>query len=260
MTGGSGSVVERSPMVLAIDTATPQVSVALGCSGGPVASIHVAGGRRHGDLVAPAIAEVCRLAQTSLPDVDAIAVDVGPGLFTGLRVGVATARALVSALGVPGVGLTSVEILAGAHRHQRRHVVAIVDARRSEVFWASFRPAAGELVQVAPAAVASPEAVAAALIALDGGALVVGDGALRYRRTFEALADIEVAGPEDAHPSASVAARLAAVRLGETDATAGSAGAGVGIEPLYLRQPDVRIGWISRPGPVVDPASLTAHG
>lgn len=229
-------------MVLAVDTATPQVSVALAGPAGPMAGIHVAGGRRHGELLAPAIAEVCRLAQRPLQSIDAVAVDVGPGLFTGLRVGIATARALVSALGVPGLGLTSVEILAAAHRHQPRPVVAVVDARRSEVFWALFRPGPGGPVQVAPAAVASPDAVVAAVGALAEGALVVGDGGWRYREAFAPLAGVEVAGPDAAHPSAAVGARLAVAR--------GTGEAAGGIEPLYLRPPDVRIGWASRPVPV----------
>ncbi|MDQ6784473.1 MAG: tRNA (adenosine(37)-N6)-threonylcarbamoyltransferase complex dimerization subunit type 1 TsaB [Actinomycetota bacterium] len=238
------------PVVLAIDTATPQVSVALGGAGGPLASIQVTGGRRHGELLAPAIAEVCRLARTPLQAIDAVAVDVGPGLFTGLRVGLATARALVSALGVPGVGLTSLEILANAHRHQRRPVVAVVDARRCEVFWAPFRPGPDGLTAEAPAAVATPETVVAALGVLGDDILVVGDGALRYRDAFAAQAGVNVAEADDAHPSATDAARMAATRLLGGNAP-GDAGAG--IEPLYLRQPDVRIGWAARPEPVPAP-------
>ena len=258
MTGRPAPAVER-PVVLAIDTATPQVSVALAGPAGPLASIHVAGGRRHGELLAPAIAEVCRIAGISLQAIDGVAVDVGPGLFTGLRVGVATARALVSALGVPGLGLTSVEILAAAHRHQPGPVVAVVDARRSEVFWAPFRPGPEGPVQGAPTAVAAPEAVVAALLASGEGALVVGDGAVRYREALSAVAGVEVAGPEHAHPSAAVAARLAVARW-SGDASAGATPeAGAGIEPLYLRPPDVRIGWASRPDPVPVP-SLDVDG
>ncbi|MDQ2725575.1 MAG: tRNA (adenosine(37)-N6)-threonylcarbamoyltransferase complex dimerization subunit type 1 TsaB, partial [Actinomycetota bacterium] len=247
LTGRPGPVAEPAPVVLAIDTATPQVSVALAGPAGPLASIHVAGGRRHGELLAPVIAEVCRLAQRPLQSIDAVAVDVGPGLFTGLRVGVATARALVSALGVPAVALTSVEILAAAHRHQPRPVVAVVDARRSEVFWALFHPTPDGPVQFAPAAVASPDTVAAAVGALAGGALVVGDGGWRYREVFAPLAGVEVAGLDDAHPSAAVAAGLAVARLSDPGGARGRAEVADGIEPLYLRPPDVRIGWASRP-------------
>lgn len=243
------AVTDQGPVVLAIDTATPQVSVALSCAQGPLASLHVAGGRRHGELLAPAIQEVCRMSQVPLGRVDVVAVDVGPGLFTGLRVGVATARALVSALGVGGMGLTSLEILAGAQHHQQRSVVAVIDARRSEVFWALFHPGPDGLVQACPAAVATPEVLAAALAGLDKGTLVVGDGALRYREVLAAVGGVDIAGPDDAHPSATVAARLSLARLSEAGGNASPApGGGDGLDPLYLRQPDVRIGWVSRAG------------
>ena len=235
-------MTEKGPVVLGIDTATPQVSVALGGPDGPMASIHVAGGRRHGELLAPAIAEVCRLAQTPLPTVDAVVVDVGPGLFTGLRVGVATARALVSALGMVGVGVTSLEVLAAAHRQAGRSVVAVIDARRSEVFWAHFRGG----VQVGPAAVATPEELARALNALDEEVLVVGDGAMRYQEMMGNGPGGELGGPDDAHPSAAVAVSLA---VAGWDPTARDS-----LEPLYLRAPDVRIGWVKR-DPVTVPAT-----
>lgn len=216
--------------VLGVDTATPQVSVALVDASGILAALQVAGGRRHGELLAPAIAEVCRLAEVELRQVGGVAADVGPGLFTGLRVGVSTARALVSALGVPGVGLTSLEILAAAHRHQRRDVVAVVDARRSQVFVARYRPTGSGLEVVDAPALATPEEAAALANPLGDDVLVVGDGALRYRQLFSG----PVAGPDDAHPSAAVAARLALGRPATP------------LAPLYLRQPDVRIGWARR--------------
>jgi tRNA A37 threonylcarbamoyladenosine modification protein TsaB len=149
---------------------------------------------------------------------------------------VSTARALVSALGVPGVGLSSLEILAGAHRHQTRDVVAVVDARRSQVFVGRYRPGPAGLVEVDAPALAEPGEAAASANPLGDGVLVVGDGALRYRELFTC----PVAGPDDAHPTATVAARLAVGRPA-TD-----------LMPLYLRQPDVRIGWTSREPVVAD--------
>ncbi len=248
----------KDPIVLAIDTATPQVSVALAGPAGPIAALAVAGGRRHGELLVPAIDTLCQMSETSLAHVSVIAVDVGPGLFTGLRVGVSTARALVSALGVRGLGLTSLEILAGAHHRESRSVVAVIDARRGEVFWARFRPGPDGLRPTAPAAVASPAALAAALAEATPGAwaergepaLVVGDGALRYGEALAGVPGVVLGGPDDAHPSAAVAARLAAARLSSlirTDwAPCPEGGGSDGLEPLYLREPDVRIGWASR--------------
>jgi tRNA threonylcarbamoyladenosine biosynthesis protein TsaB len=222
--------VSTAGPILALDTATPQVSAALVDVTGILAGLQVAGGRRHGELLAPAIAEVCRLAGVELRSVAAVAVDVGPGLFTGLRVGVSTARALVSALGVPGVGLTSLEVLAAAHPHLGRDVVAVVDARRSQVFVARYRLTGERLTELDAPALASPEEAASLANALGDDVLVVGDGALRHRHLFTGA----VAGPEAAHPSAAVAGRLA---LGRPPTL---------LAPLYLRQPDVRIGWVQR--------------
>ncbi|MDQ2729478.1 MAG: hypothetical protein M3Y91_16820, partial [Actinomycetota bacterium] len=88
--------------------------------------------------------------------------------------------------------------------------------------------------------------------------LVVGDGAVRYREVFAPVAGVEVAGADDAHPSAAVAARLAVGRLAAAVAAGSVEAAGI-IEPLYLRQPDVRIGWARRTDPVPVP-SLDVDG
>ncbi|MGH9116139.1 MAG: tRNA (adenosine(37)-N6)-threonylcarbamoyltransferase complex dimerization subunit type 1 TsaB [Acidimicrobiales bacterium] len=223
--------------ILAITTSTPQVGVALGGSDGAMASLHVHQGRRHGELVAPAIESLTRLAGIGLDRVEAVAVDVGPGLFTGLRVGVATAKALASALGVAIVACSSLEVLAAPHANSGRPVAAVVDARRGEVFWALYR--AGMVVT--EPAVASPADLAgalAAVAAVEGAAvLATGDGASRYRD--ELGAGVEVAGAGWDHPNAAVLAGMAARRpptpLGQ-------------LAPMYLRGADVRVGWAVRHG------------
>lgn len=225
--------------ILAITTSTPQVGVALGGSDGAMASLHVHQGRRHGELVAPAIESLTRLAGIGLDRVEAVAVDVGPGLFTGLRVGVATAKALASALGVPIVACSSLDVLAAPHANSGRAVAAVVDARRGEVFWALYR---GGMAVTEPA-VASPADLAGALAAAAAGGgggpavLATGDGASRYRD--ELGAGVEVAGAGWDHPNAAVLAGMAAGRpptpLGQ-------------LAPMYLRGADVRVGWAVRHG------------
>ena len=140
---------------------------------------------------------MCALSGCTLADVDALAVDVGPGLFTGLRVGVATAKALGQALGLDVLGVTSLDILAAGARDRAGRtgppaVVAVVDARRREVFAAAYtfadRPA-GAAGDVDPADGRDDRAEAlsprragglARDLAADGPVLVVGDGAVRY--------------------------------------------------------------------------------
>jgi tRNA threonylcarbamoyladenosine biosynthesis protein TsaB len=232
-------------MLLAVDTATPQVGVALWGDDGLLASSRALEGRRHGEILAPAIQAMVAGVGAAMGDLTAIAVDVGPGLFTGLRVGVATAKALASALAVPAVGLTSLEVVAHPHRRQTALVATVIDARRHEVFRALYRPEGGRLVPVAEPAVATPADLAAELAGPGraGGVLVVGDGGRRYADVL-AGPGIEIGGSAEAHPDAAVLAELAAVRV-----AAGLVTDADGLRPFYLRDADVRIGWARHDDP-----------
>src|SRR5918997_3270407 len=99
-------------LILGIDTATPQVGCAIGGHEGVLASFSSARDRRHAETLVPAIDFVRRAARVELSDIGAIAVDNGPGLFTGLRVGVSTAKAMASALRIPVVGVPSLDLVA----------------------------------------------------------------------------------------------------------------------------------------------------
>jgi tRNA threonylcarbamoyladenosine biosynthesis protein TsaB len=224
-------------ITLAIDTATPQVGVALRNDEGPMVAVHITDGRRHGEVLAPAIEAACRMAGVALGDVGLIAADVGPGLFTGLRVGLATAQALASALGVPAFGATSTEVLAAAQADAGRPVAAVVDIRRGEVAWALYEPVAGAMVEVRPPERALPAELGQVLAGLGGSVLAVGDGALRYAAE---LGKVAIGGVLAGHPSAAVLAELAAARAGEAGRPAVATGA---LTPRYLRDADVRIGW-----------------
>jgi tRNA threonylcarbamoyladenosine biosynthesis protein TsaB len=251
--------------LLAIESATDMVGVALvHDDGGSAERIHV-GGRAHAELLAPAIEEVCAVSGCTVADVDTIAVDVGPGLFTGLRVGVATAKALAQALGIGVVAVTSLDVLASAAagRASRPHpVVSVVDARRGEVFAASYRfeqpeesidtgaPVGGP---VDPASVRhdrlepiSPEVLSAWLAELGAGAgrvTVVGDGAVRYRQLLSGHPWIDLDLAEElAYPPPLALAALARLRL---DRGSPTVPADV-LVPEYRRPADARINWEQR--------------
>lgn len=217
---------------LAIATSTPQVSVALAGPDGPLAHLAARAGRRHGETLAPAIRSLTDLAGVPLSSLERVAVDTGPGLFTGLRVGVATAKALGAALGVQVVACSSLDLLAHPHRHLRRVVASVVDARRGEVFWALYEPVSGGMAAVTDAAVIAPDVLASELSGLRD-VLLTGDGARRYF----AGGPLEVAPQEYDHPSAAVLAGLAPGR---------AALPAEKITPTYLRGADVRIGWEQR--------------
>ena len=148
----------RWPMlILGIDTATPAVGCAIGGHEGVLASFTAARGRRHAETLVPAIDHLRRSVGIELDELGAIAVDVGPGLFTGLRVGVATAKAMASALRVPVVvGVSSLDLVAFPVRFSPRLIASVVDARRGEVFFAFYRQVPGGLQRVSEAGVGRP--------------------------------------------------------------------------------------------------------
>jgi tRNA threonylcarbamoyladenosine biosynthesis protein TsaB len=230
--------------LLAIETATRLVGCALWDDGGPIASNLLVAGQRHVEVLMPAIDELCGQAGISVGDLDGVAVDIGPGLFTGLRVGLATATTIATARSIPAVGVTSLEALAHPHRRRQGPLAAIVDARRGEVYWALFEGDGRRLKQLRAPAVAGPHDVAHEI----ANVLAVGDGAVRYREVFEA-AGSEVAGPGDMWPSPLAVAELGMERLRGEVFEGGSMPA-----PLYLRQADVRIGWDQVDGRVGAPA------
>lgn len=219
---------------LAVATATPQVSVALRGPDGLIGSLVVRAGRRHGETLAPAIESLTSLAGVTLAEIDLVAVDTGPGLFTGLRVGVATAKALGSALEVPVVSCSSLDLLAHPLRHLGRPVASVVDARRGEVFWALYEPVEEGMAAVTDPAVLPPEELTVVLSKVDG-VILTGDGARRYYAG--AGSGFDLAPPDYDHPSAAVLAEMAPTR---------PALPAEKVTPTYLRGADVRIGWEQR--------------
>ena len=228
-------------MLLAIDTATSTVSVAIGDGGAPVGSISLTGGRRHAEQLAPAIRYLCQELGVSLEQLAAVAVDVGPGLFTGLRVGVTTAKVMAQALRVPVVGVPSLDLLAYPLRHSNRLVVSVLDARRHEVFSARYRPVPGGVQRVSDYDVRSPAELVAELDAGTDELLVAGDGVAAYRDEFASLEHAELAGVDHAAPSATALVELATARVEREEFQPAR-----DLRPLYLRSSDAEINWERR--------------
>ena len=211
-------------LLLAFDTATPAVTVALHDGQRVLAESSTVDARRHGELLAPSIAEV--LAGAEPRDLTGIVVGVGPGPFTGLRVGVVTARVFGRTLGIPVHGVCTLDALARAAAGRAgQDFLAVTDARRKELYWARYS-AAGERLD--GPAVNRPDD-------LPPGLPLAGQAVSLYPALGQSI------WPE--HPSAAVLATLAAERL--------AAGQDfLPPEPLYLRRPDAQI-----PGP---PKRVTA--
>ncbi|HEX9824372.1 MAG TPA: tRNA (adenosine(37)-N6)-threonylcarbamoyltransferase complex dimerization subunit type 1 TsaB [Actinomycetota bacterium] len=229
-------------IVLAIETSTPQSSVALGSERGVMAEIGVAWGRSHSEILVPAIGHLLEWAGVERSQIGGIAVGVGPGLFTGLRVGITSARTLAQVLGIPIVAIPSLDVLAYAVRHARQRIGAVQDAKRGEVFHAFYRAVPGGLARETPYAVTPPDRLAADLEATPEDTLLVGSGALLYRRQLsEADLRIEFASPRDAFPQAAALLELAVPRFQREEYVRPDQ-----VVPLYLRKSDAEINWTQR--------------
>ncbi|WP_336049340.1 tRNA (adenosine(37)-N6)-threonylcarbamoyltransferase complex dimerization subunit type 1 TsaB [Streptomyces sp. CA2R101] len=208
-------------LLLALDTATPAVTVALHDGTRVLAESRQVDARRHGELLLPAVDRVLAEAGQKLDAVSDIVVGVGPGPYTGLRVGLVTAATFGAALGVPVHGLCSLDGLAYASGLTEPFVVA-TDARRKEVYWARYKDARTPLTEPAvdrPADIADQVA----------GVPAVGAGAVLYDTVFTGL---RREAPE--HQSAGALAALAAERLAAGEELPPP-------RPLYLRRPDAQV-------------------
>ena len=229
-------------LVVGFDTATPAVSVALHDGERVVSEALAADGRRHGELLAPMIAKVMADAGVSRADLTAVAVGVGPGPYTGLRVGVVTARVLGAVLGIPVHGVCSLDVIAAATLLARApgpEFLVATDARRKEVYWARY-DAVGQRLE-------GPSVGSAAAIPGATRLPVAGAGGQLYPEAFG-----EVTGP--AYPDARTLCAIVAGQFGEqagplSPAVTSPAAPLLAVpllaaEPLYLRRPDAR-----EPGP-----------
>jgi tRNA threonylcarbamoyladenosine biosynthesis protein TsaB len=231
--------------ILAFDTATPATTVALSGVGDVVFTARhdpMPGERPgHATRLLPLVARVLERAGVGWDGVDRIAVGVGPGTFTGLRIGIATARALARARSVPLIGVSTLQSLALARPHPDAvpagldAVLAVLDARRGEVFAAGWRlDEAGEFdnALVRPRALA-PEALAELVTPLGPTTLAIGDGAIAFREALEHSGSFI---PEDDSPLHKVTA-MNHCRL--ADRLEG--GVPDEVRPDYLRAPDAEI-------------------
>ncbi|HUQ63269.1 MAG TPA: tRNA (adenosine(37)-N6)-threonylcarbamoyltransferase complex dimerization subunit type 1 TsaB [Acidimicrobiales bacterium] len=228
-------------LILGVETATGQVGCAIGRHDGVIGSFRAVRERRHVETLVPAIEFTCRQAGVELRDLAAVAVDIGPGLFSGLRVGVATAKALALALRIPVLGVSSLDLLAFPVRHTNRLIVPAIDARRGEIFYAFYRQVPGGVQRLTDYQVGSPDDLASELIASGEDSLLVGDGPQRYPDLLTATTGIEAGGPFTAYPSAAALVELAhPLAMREEFVQSWE------LEPLYLRKTDAEINWERR--------------
>lgn len=246
-------------IVLTIDTATDVVAVAVASGADVLAAGEVRSERRHAEELTPMIDFVRRRADVSFRDLDAIAVDVGPGMFTGMRVGIAAAKSIAYTLDIPTIAVCSLDALAadvgidGFDRGADRSddvVVSVLDARRREVYWAMYRPAdapGGNHRRVLDPQVGSRDDLVASIRDRGQHVTVLGDWARQHADDLvEELAASSlrctVVRDHPGVPRVNAVARLAAVAALHEQWCEPAA-----LQAMYLRSPDVTISWETRP-------------
>ena len=226
-------------LILGIETSTPQASVAIGSEQGVVAGALVSRGATINEFLLPAIRFCLDQSGIGFRNLGGVAVSLGPGLYTGMRVGVSTAKALAQTLSVPIVGMASLDLLAYRVRHSPKTICAVLDARRNEVFDAFYRPSPGGIQRMTEYRVERPERLAVGIGSRAEEVLLVGNGMLCYRNVFEDLDSMaELGTMDDAFPDARSLVELALPRMFREDYDSLDR-----IKPLYLRRSARRIQW-----------------
>ena len=229
-------------LVLGIETSTPQTTVALGSEQGILAATLLSGERANHEVVVPEIEHLMARMDIRLPSIAGVAVGLGPGLFTGMRVGIAAAKTLAQVLGVPIAGLASLDVVAFSVRYSRRLICACIDAKRGEVFHAFYLPVPGGVARQTEFEVGPPARLTAELQARSQDILLVGGGALVYRRELEEAGNhVEFASAAYSFPAATALVELAVPRFRREDFDRL-----YDLKPIYVRKSDAEINWDKR--------------
>lgn len=212
--------------VLGIDTATAIASVGAVTADATVERQQPMAGS-HARTLLPLIDDVLSAAGIGLRDLDLLAVSIGPGSFTGLRIGLAVVKGLALAAEIPLVGVPTLRAYALSVGERSEAVWPVLDARKGEVYAAGYRWFGGELAEVAAPAAVAPATLAARL---QGPCLLVGDGVDAYADRWTALPGIAQRRLIEQPPSGGVVARLGR----DLFAAAGAADLAA-LEPRYCR-------------------------
>jgi tRNA threonylcarbamoyladenosine biosynthesis protein TsaB len=222
--------------LLAIETATPGSSVAVVEDRHTLAAASRIDRVGHAGFLVPAIDFCFDQVGWSPIDLDAVVVDIGPGLYTGIRVGLSTAQGLAAAFGIPIIPTVSVDALALEAKTGHRMIWAVIDARRGEFAVARYRPVPGGVVRQSITELMDPEELRAALESTADDSLVVGDSAELPEGFFRGMHHVKIAKPR--YPYAVALAEIGAGKYERDDFPPSE-----DIRPLYMREPDVTINW-----------------
>ena len=222
-------------LVLGVETSTMQGGVALVGSSGLVSEYTLNIAVTHSERLLSTIDRMLRDAGTDLAALEGIAVSIGPGSFTGLRIGLSTVKGLAYATGLPVVGVATLEALAWAVPFTGRQICPVLDARKREVYAAIFQYESGGLQTLMPDSALTPEALCKRI---RRSTLFLGDGLGTYGDLFRRLLGDKMLVP----PLASRGARPACVaELGRQRLLLGERDATDTLVPRYLRPSEAEL-------------------
>jgi tRNA threonylcarbamoyladenosine biosynthesis protein TsaB len=221
--------------ILAVDTATTSCSVAVVNHTSICAELTTHKKQTHSKHLMPLIDSVLKSAGFHIGDLDGFAVTVGPGSFTGLRIGIATIKGIASAVDKPAVGVSSLETLAWQCSHRSRLICPLLDARKAEVYGATYRFSEDRLIQQTPACAVGPGAFVREIME---PCVFIGSGAQLYQKKIqEALGDKAYFVADDQNIiRASTIALLSLNRFKINDTVRVT-----DLIPLYIRKSDAEI-------------------
>lgn len=227
--------------ILAVDTSTLVSSIALLRNDILLAEFTLQIRKTHSEQLMPHISQLFEFAGLSLSDLQAVAVSSGPGSFTGLRIGLATAKALAYARRVKLIGVPTLEALAYACPVPGVYVAPLMDAQKDNVYQAVYTWEKQQLIEVAAVKVSSIEETVRELALLPKPVMVLGEAALLYRKELSTAANVIFLPPHLAIARAANVALRGAELL-----AAGIEHDVMELEPLYIRRSEAEVLWEKR--------------
>ena len=228
--------------ILAIDTATQVSSVAVASEKRLFAELTMQARLTHSETLLPHIEQVIRMAGVKKKELEGIAVSIGPGSFTGLRIGLATAKSMAYALGLPLVGVSTLEALAWHYPVPGVRLMPLLDAQKGNAYRQSFRWEQGKLQVLEDISVESLPNILASCREMDEQIILLGDVIPQ-----KVAGKLELPGNVTLAPAHTVMPRAACVAmLGLRELAAGHEGNVMDMEPVYIRRSEAEVLWEKR--------------
>jgi len=230
--------------ILALDTATLVSSVALATKDTLLAEITLQTKKTHSELLMPHIAKLIDMAEVSKSDIKAVAVSIGPGSFTGLRIGLSTAKTLAYAMNIPLVGVPTLAAMAYGCPVPGVILAPMLDAQKGNVYQALFEWQQGELREIQPAAVIKVDTALEQLCQYDRPAVLLGEAAVIYREEIKQIGKNLILAP----PHVIIQRAGSVADLGFKLLEQGVKHDAMSLEPLYIRRSEAEVLWERRQG------------